>query len=275
MSHPISLSQKSKSHSIGAVTAASDCTGLQAGNAVHLQYQQPQPSNTLPQYRHVRSIRLNAPALSIHSTKRDKARESHTTERASGGSSHVTSANAELSLLWQQLGPQGRHWLSLQEPSRTDTEAVVARSLLPGLPPLPLFLESDSIQATNIRSLAQPTTTPPTKATGHKHRTQAPDTSTGHKHRTQAPDTSTGHKHRTQAPDTSTGHKHRTQAPDTSTRHKHRTQAPDTSTGHKHRTQVLDTTRVFTVHLYLLPHACTTRVKDDSVGSSHTCGEVI
>ena len=62
-----------------------------------------------------------------------------------------------------QLGPQGRHWLSLQEPSKTDTEAVVARSLLPGIPPLPLFLESDSIQAT---------TTPPTKATGHEYWTQ-------------------------------------------------------------------------------------------------------
>ena len=111
--------------------------------------------------------------------------------RASGGSSHVTSANAELSLLWQQLGPEGRHWPSLQEPSKTDTEAVVARSLLPGLPPLPLFLESDSIQATNIVLHNHNHTSK--KATRHKHRTQAPDTSTGHKHRTQAPDRSTGH----------------------------------------------------------------------------------
>ena len=122
---------------------------------------------------YVRGIRLNA--LSIHSTKRDKARESHTTERASGGSSHVTSANAELSLLRQQLGPQGRHWLSLQEPSKTDTEAVVAHSLLPGIPPLPLFLESDSIQATTtVLHNPQP----------HLQQ-RLPDTSTGHKYWTQ------------------------------------------------------------------------------------------
>ena len=218
MSHPISLSQKSKSNSIGAVTAASDCTGLQAGNAVCLQYRQPQPSNTLPQYRYVRGIlRLNAPALSTHSTKRDKARESHTTERASGGSSHVTSANAELSLLCSSVhkGGIGFHYKSLQR----QTLRLWLHALC--------FQESPHFPSSLNQTVSNP----------QPHLQQ------------RLPDTSTGHKYWTQAPDTSTGQKHRTEAP--------------------------DTTRVFTVHLYLLPHACTTRVKDDSVGSSHTCGEVI
>ena len=228
MSHPISLSQKSKSHSIGAVTATSDCTGLQAGNAARLQYRQPQPSNTLPQYRYVRGIlRLNA--LSIHSTKRDKARESHTTERASGGSSHVTSANAELSLLCSSVhkGGIGFHYKSLQR----QTLRLWLHALC--------FQESPHFPSSLNQTASKQQ---PQSCTIHNH--------TSNKgYRTQAPDTSTGQKHRTQAPDTSTGQKHRTEAP--------------------------DTTRVFTVHLYLLPHACTTRVKDDSVGSSHTCGEVI